>query len=85
MARHTKIINLSLPSSVYDDVDELARQKGVSRSHLLREALKQYVASDKRWRQIYERGAESATQLGVRDEAEIDRLVHEYRAEQSKT
>ena len=75
---------MSLPAETYRGVDELARQKGVSRSEILREALKQYVASEKLWQQIYRWGKESAKKLGIKDEREVDRLIHEFRKEQTQ-
>lgn len=85
MARQTKIVNLSLPLDVYHDMDEFARQKGISRSELLREALKHYVASEKIWHRIYQWGEESARQLNIKDEADVDVLVHDFRKEHDRS
>lgn len=79
MARQSKIINMSLPLEVYRGVEELARKKGISRSEILREALKQYIASEKFWQQIYRWGKESAKKLRIKDERDVDRLIHEFR------
>ena len=84
MPRHTKIVNLSLPFDVYENVDELAQQRGISKSELLRDALKHYVVAEKRWRQIYRWGEESARLLDIRDEADVDRLIHQFRREQAQ-
>ena len=54
MGRTTKIVNFSLQPEVYRQVDELAKQKKTSRSEVLRQALKQYVASERRWQRITE-------------------------------
>jgi predicted transcriptional regulator len=81
MARQTKIVNLSLPFDIYQDMDEFARQKGISRSGLLRVALRHYVASEKLWHRIYQWGDESARQLDIKDEADVDRVVHDFRKE----
>lgn len=81
MARQTKIINISLPPEIYREVDELAQQKGVSRSELLRQALKQYVTSERRWQQIRKWGEESAKELGIKEEREVEKLIHEFRKE----
>jgi len=82
MARQSKIINMSLPPAVYRGLDELARKKGVSRSEILREALKEYLVSEKLWQQIYRWGEESAKKLRIKDERDVDRLIHEFRKEQ---
>lgn len=82
MARGTKHINFSLPLEVYREVDELAQQKGVSRSELIRQALRQHVASERRWQQIREWGEESTKELRIGDEKDVERLIHEFRKEQ---
>lgn len=82
MARNTKIVNMSLQPEIYEEVDELAQQKGTSRSEILRQALKQYIASEKRWQQIRRWGEDSAEKLGIKDERDVSRLIHEFRREQ---
>lgn len=84
MARTTKIVNFSLPPEVYRQVDELAQQRKTSRSEVLREALKQYVASERRWQQIRKWGEETARKLGIKSEDDVDGIIHEYRKEKSK-
>ena len=78
MPRKTKIVNMSLQPEMYEEVDELARQRGASRSEILREALKQYIASEKRWQQIRRWGEESAQKLGIKDERDVERVREEY-------
>ena len=81
MARKTKIINLSLPQDIYAQVEELADQMGISKSELLRNALKQYVASEMRWQRIRKWGEETAKKLNIGDEDDVDRIIHEFRQE----
>ena len=84
MARSTKIVNLSLPQEAYEQVRELADQMGISKSEILREALKRYVASEKRWQQIRQWGEEAAKRLDIKDEGDVDRIVHEFRQERGR-
>ena len=79
MARQTKIVNLSLPLDVFAEVDSMAKEKGKSRSEILREALSWYAETNKLWKQIYRWGEESAQKLGIKDERDVDRLIHEFR------
>ena len=81
MARKTKIINLSLPQDIYAQVEELADQMEVSKSELLRKALKRYVASEMRWQRIRKWGEETAKKLNIEDEDDVDRIIHEFRQE----
>jgi metal-responsive CopG/Arc/MetJ family transcriptional regulator len=81
MSRQRRIANMSLSPEIYAEVNNMAQQKGISRSELLRQALKQYVASEKRWQQIREWGTETTQQLGIKNERDIERIVDEYREE----
>lgn len=85
MARTTKIVNFSLPPEIYKQVEELAKQKETSRSQVLREALKQYVASERRWQQIRKWGEETTKRLGIKDKDGVERIIDEYREEKSRT
>lgn len=78
MARQTKIVNMSLPPELYTQVDEMAKQRGVSRSQLLKEALRIYIAEERRWQQIRKWGEETAKRLGIKDEKDIERIRDEY-------
>ena len=79
MPRKTKIVNMSVGESLYGEVDRLAREKGTSRSYVLKEALRQYVASETRWSRILAWGEESAAAVGIATEADVEAAVHEYR------
>lgn len=82
MPRSTKVINLSLPPDVFEEVERMAREEGKSRNQVLQEALRQYTRTQRRWRQIYGWGQESAKVLGIQSEADVDKLVHQFRQEQ---
>ena len=43
--RATKLITISLPAELLDETQRVARQEDRSRSDLIREALRQYLAS----------------------------------------
>ncbi|MBU4314528.1 MAG: ribbon-helix-helix protein, CopG family [Actinobacteria bacterium] len=84
MARTTKIVNFSLPPDIYEDVNELAKQTQTSRSQILREALKQYVVSERRWQQIRKWGEETARKLKIKNEDDVERIIHEHREEKAR-
>ena len=85
MARTTKIVNFSLSPEIYKEVEELARQRETSRSQVLREALKQYVASERRWQQLRKWGEETNRRLGMKDEDDLERIIYDYREEESRS
>jgi metal-responsive CopG/Arc/MetJ family transcriptional regulator len=81
MARQTKIVNLSLPLDIYNQADEIAKKRGVSRSAILKKALEVYIMQEKRWELIYKWGEEKAKELKIKDEEDVERLIQEFRRE----
>jgi len=79
MPRSTKIVNLSLPLDLYEEVSRIAQAKGHSRSQILREALKAYLVSEKRWAQIRSWGRETAERFDLKNEDDLEALLHDYR------
>ncbi|MGO9453797.1 MAG: ribbon-helix-helix protein, CopG family [Candidatus Binataceae bacterium] len=77
--RTTKVTSLSLPPKLLREAERLARREGRTKSELLREALRRYVA-DSRWRELQEFGRSQARKLAI-EESDVERLVAEYRAE----
>lgn len=76
MKRNTKIVTISLPPEVADEIDRLAAEESRTRSELVREAFRQYVTYG-RWRRIRRWGDETAREFGIRTEADVDRILHE--------
>ncbi len=81
--RTTKVTSLSLPPKLLREAERLARREGRTKSELLREALRRYVA-DSRWRELQEFGRSQARKLGI-EESDVERLVAEYRATTNST
>ncbi len=81
MAGKTKILSLSLSQRTYEQLQELSEQMEISKSDLLRTALRQYIASERRWQQIRQWGEETAKELNIKDEGDVDRIIHEFRRE----
>ncbi|MGC8718360.1 MAG: ribbon-helix-helix protein, CopG family, partial [bacterium] len=71
MARKTKIVNMSLPLDIYNQADEMAKKRGVSRSEILKKALEVYIMQEKRWELIYKWGEEKAKELKIKDEEDV--------------
>ena len=80
--RTTKIQTLSLPPQMVKQIDELAKEEGMTKSEFFREAVRQYIRK-KRWEKIREYGARKAAKLGIKEE-DVERLIDEYRSEKVK-
>ncbi len=66
-------MTISLPPRVAREVDRVARAERRSRSELLREAFRQYVARLERWEQIFAAAREAARTRAT--EADVVRAV----------
>lgn len=81
MARATKTLTVSLPPRLYEEVERLATQEQKTKSELFRDMLRVYedFLDERRWRRVRRSGEESARRIGIKTEADIERLVHEAR------
>jgi metal-responsive CopG/Arc/MetJ family transcriptional regulator len=58
-----KILNISLPPELYDKVEELAKEQAKTKGEFAREVIRQYIATDTRWKQLRRWGTKSARRL----------------------
>jgi prevent-host-death family protein len=64
-----------------DEAEKVAKEENRTRSQLIREALRRYVA-ERELRRLQRYGMEKAKELGLKEE-DVQRLIDEYRAEQT--
>lgn len=76
-----RILNISLPAELYSEVERLAREQSKAKGEFVREVLRQYVASDRRWTQIRKWGEESAQRLGIKNPKNVEGIIEQYRKE----
>ena len=72
--RTTKPITVSLPLDLLEEAQRAARAEARTRTDLIRDALRQYLAS-RRWQRLRAWGAEAADRLGLKTEADLQRLL----------
>jgi len=72
--RTTKPITISLPADLVRETQRVAKEESRTRSDLIRDALQQYLTS-RRWRRLRQWGAETADRLGLKTEADLQRLL----------
>jgi len=78
-----RTVSISLPPGLAREVDRVARAERRSRSELLREAFRQYVARLERWERIFAAGAQAARRSGATD-AKVIRAVEARRRRQTR-
>jgi CopG family transcriptional regulator/antitoxin EndoAI len=81
--RTTKPITVSLPLDLLQETQRVALEEARTRTDLIRDALRQYLAS-RRWQRLREWGAETAERLGLKTEADLQRLLDTARASRGK-
>lgn len=79
--RVSRVLAVSVPPETADDFDGIAREEGRNRSELFREMLRIYRAyrENATFESLQRYGAARARALGVRDEADVDRVIREAR------
>ena len=77
--RSSKTTTISLPPALYRDTITMAREKGMTRSELVREALRRYQREEREWMELLEYGTRKAAKSRILDEAGIERLVDSER------
>ena len=79
MPRTTRTISFSLPREMADRVEEVAKQEGISRSALLREALSRYMEENE-WQQLLRYGEQRTREQKISPE-DVSSLVEEDRVD----
>jgi metal-responsive CopG/Arc/MetJ family transcriptional regulator len=81
MSRLTKTLTVSLPPQVYRDVENLAKLERKTKSELFRDMVAVYedYLDEKRWLRLRRKGRQMVSELGLKSEEDIERLVHEAR------
>jgi metal-responsive CopG/Arc/MetJ family transcriptional regulator len=81
MSRVTKTLTVSLPPQVYREVENLAKLERKTKSELFRDMVAVYedYLDEKRWLRLRRKGRQTVSEMGLKSEEDIERLVHEAR------
>jgi len=78
--RTTKVLSITLPEAMLDAAKKRAKLENRTMSELVREASRRY---EMRWLDAFREYAQpKADALGIHTEEDVDRVIHEYGAEQ---
>jgi CopG family transcriptional regulator / antitoxin EndoAI len=81
MLRTTKLITISILPELLRETEKVAKEENRTRSELIREALRRYIAA-REWRRLQRYGIKKAKKLRLKEE-DVERLVDEYRSDQA--
>ena len=76
--RKVVVASFSLPPATWRRAGELMRAQNRSRSAVVAEAIETYYTM-RQWDDLQATGAGRARKLGIRNEDDVERVVHEYR------
>lgn len=81
MARSTKVLSVSVPQRLAEELERMAEEEGVSKSELVRLMARAYQKerSEEEFLRLQRELAPKAKGLGVATEEDVDRLVLEDR------
>jgi len=76
--RSSRILSISVPPSLWDEIGKLAEKEQMTRSELLRVAAREYIRS-RTWVELRKKGVKTALKFGIKTESDVDRIIHEMR------
>ena len=79
----TVTFNLSMPAEFLKLIDRQAKSERRTRSEFLREAARERLMREKKWKELQRYGAAQAKKMGIKTEEDVYRLIQEFRKEQS--
>ena len=77
--RQTRTWTISLPPRMEREAKHLARKEHRTKSELMREALRRYMVS-KKLQEVQRIMVPRARRLGIRTEADVERIIDELRS-----
>ena len=81
MGRTTKTLTVSLPPSIHQEIERLAKLERKTKSELFRDMVKLYEdhLDEERWKRLKRLGRGTAKKYRLSSEQDIEKLVHEAR------
>ena len=77
--RTSQVLTISLPPRLLARVLKTAKAKGMTRSELVREALRRYEREDQEWQALLAYGRRKAHGASIRTEMDVERLIDDIR------
>ena len=82
--RAAKTVSITLPPELLVKAQELAQREHRTMSELFREALRRYMQNDTGWEALLERTRAKGRSMGIRSEADVERLSDEFRRDKRR-
>jgi len=79
--RTAKTVSITLPPDLLVKAQAFAQREHRTMSELFREALRRYMTGDEVWENLLKHTRAQGKALGITSEADVERLVDEFRRE----
>ena len=76
-----KDLHVMLPEALVAQMEQTAESAHITLDELVQQAVQRYMA-DQRWTKLRAYGEAQARKVGITSEEDVDRAVHELRAEE---
>ena len=73
--RISRTTTISLPPRLYKIFVQLAQKKGMTKSELIRDALRRYQREEENWQDILTYGRRKASEAGIKTPEEVEQLI----------
>ncbi len=77
MNRKTKVISISLPEEMADQLENMSKTRGRTKTDLIKEMFKSYneTIAEKEWSELFKFGRETAKNFKIKDEEELYKFL----------
>jgi len=78
ISRNTRILSVSLPPQIYEDINRMARNEKKSKSAMVREMAKTYrrYRFERDWQKIRAMGEDIKKKFNIKNEDELLEYIH---------
>lgn len=73
MNRKTKVISISLPEEMAEELENLSKAKGRTKTDIIKEMFKTYneAVAEKEWSELFKFGRETAKNFKIKNEKDL--------------
>ena len=77
MNRKTRVISISLPEEMANQLENMSKVRGRTKTDLIKEMFKNYneVVAEKEWSELFKFGRETAKNFKIKDEEELLKFI----------
>lgn len=77
--RKSEVLTLSLPPQLSEEIKRIMEKENLTRSELIREALRFYLKEKERWQQLRKWGEITRKRFKIKNEDDIEKMIDQSR------